>query len=233
MQEKKLLAFSILSGAITLLFIISFIVPLLLTGQATHMTPITPGSVALLFLFYIISYFEVTFLNTGLISCVLARLEGRIMTFGEGLGIAGRHIGSILVWAVIAATVGLILRVIQKRAGILGQIAAGIAGGVWSLVTMFVVPVMIFEEKGVFASMKDSLTLFKKTWGESVVGNISIGIIFAAVGIVGFLLVIAALFMGNIAVVTIAIVLFVVLVAILAIVASAMNGIFVVALYTL
>jgi hypothetical protein len=232
MQEKKLLAFPILSGVITLLVIISFILPLLLTGQAMHMTTITPGSVALLFLFYVIGYFVVIFFNTGLISCVYARLEGRIMTVGEGLGIAGRHIGSILVWAVIAATVGLILRLILERAGILGQIAAGIAGSVWSLVTMFVVPVMIFEEKGVFASMKDTLTLFKKTWGESVVGNISIGIIFAAVGIIGFLLVIAALFMGNIAVVTITIVLFVVLVAILAIVASLMNGIFVVALYT-
>jgi membrane-anchored glycerophosphoryl diester phosphodiesterase (GDPDase) len=97
---------------------------------------------------------------------------------------------------------------------------------------MFVVPVMIFEEKGVFASMKESLTLFKKTWGESVVGNISIGVVFGAAGIVCFLLVVAAFFTGNFAAVLIAIALFIVLIAALVIVSSAMNGIFIVVLYT-
>ena len=232
MQDKKLLAFPVLSGIVTLLVIISFILPLVLTGQAGHMTTTTPGSIVLLFLFYVVSYFVVIFFNTALISCVHARLEGRAMTVGEGLAIAARHTGSILAWAVIAATVGLVLRMIQERSGLLGQIAAGIAGGIWSLVTLFVVPVMVFEDKGVFASMKESLGLFKKTWGESIAGSISIGLVFAAVGAVGFLLVIAAFFTGNFSVLMIAVALFIILVAVLAIVSSAMNGIFIVALYT-
>ena len=232
MRDKKLLVFPVLSGIATLLVIISFVLPLVLTGQAAHMTTTTPGSVVLLFLFYLVSYFVVIFFNTALISCVHARLEGRAMTVGEGLAIAARHIVPILAWAFIAATVGLILHMIQERSGLLGQIAAGIAGGVWSLVTLFVVPVMVFEDKGVFASMKESLGLFKKTWGESIAGSISIGLVFAAVGVVGFLFVIAAFFTGNFSVLMIAVALFIVLVAVLAIVASAMNGIFVVALYT-
>jgi len=232
MQDKKLLVFPVLSGIVTLLVIISFILPLILTGQAAHMTTTTPGSIVLLFLFYVVSYFVVIFFNTGLISCVHARIEGRAMTVGEGLAIAARHTGSILAWAVIAATVGLVLRMIQERSGLLGQIAAGIAGGVWSLVTLFVVPVMVFEDKGVFVSMKESLGLFKKTWGESIAGSISIGLVFAAVGVVGFLFVLAAFFTGNLSVLAVAVALFIVLIAVLAIVASAMNGIFVVALYT-
>jgi hypothetical protein len=232
MQDKKLLVFPVLSGIVTLLVIISFVLPLILTGQAAHMTTTTPGSILLLFLFYVVSYFVVIFFNTALISCVHARLEGRAMTVGEGLGTAARHIVQILAWAIIAATVGLVLRMIQERSGLLGQIAAGIAGGVWSLVTLFVVPVMVFEEKGVFASMKESLGLFKKTWGESIAGSISIGLVFAAVGVVGFLFVIAAFFTRNFSVIMIAVALFIVMVAVLAIMASAMNGIFIVALYT-
>ena len=97
---------------------------------------------------------------------------------------------------------------------------------------MFVVPVLIFEEKGVVDAMKGSLGLFRKTWGESVVGSLSIGFVFFAVGIVGFLLVLATLMLHNTLVFFAAIALFIVLVAILSILASAMQGIFVVALYT-
>jgi hypothetical protein len=232
MQDKKLLVFPVLSGIFTLLVIISFVLPFVLTRQAAQVNTTTPGSVLVLFLFYVASYFVVIFFNTALISCVHARLNGQTMTVTEGLATAARHIVPILAWAIIAATVGLILRMIQERTGTLGRIAAGIAGGVWSLVTMFVVPVMIFEEKGVFDSMKESLTLFKKTWGESVAGTISIGVVFGAAGMAGFLLVVAAFFTGNLAAVLIAIALFIVLIAALAIVSSAMNGIFIVALYT-
>jgi hypothetical protein len=232
MQDKKLFVFPVLSGIFTLLVLISFVLPFVLTRQAAQVNTTTPGSVLVLFLFYVASYFVVIFFNTALISCVHARLNGRTMTVGEGLATAARHIRPILAWAIIAATVGLILRMIQERTGTLGKIAAGIAGGVWSLVTMFVVPVMIFEEKGVLDSMMGSLALFKKTWGESVAGTISIGVVFGAAGMIGFLLVVAAFFTGNLAAVLTAIALFIVLIAALAIVSSAMNGIFIVALYT-
>jgi hypothetical protein len=154
------------------------------------------------------------------------------MIIGEGLRTAFRYLGSIFVWAVIAATVGLVLRMIEDRAGFLGQIAAAIAGGVWSLVTMFVVPVVVFEEKGVFAAMKESLSLFKKTWGESIVGTISIGLIFGIIGVVGLLLAFATLLTGNSMLFIAALALFIVLVVVLGIIASALQGIFTVALYT-
>ena len=90
------------------------------------------------------------------------------MTVREGLSAAGRHIGSIFAWAIVAATIGLILHMIEDRAGFLGQVAAAIVGGVWSLVTLFVVPVLAFEDKGVFSAMKESLGLFKKTWARAL-----------------------------------------------------------------
>lgn len=231
MEDKKLLAFPIMSGVVMLIVIATFILPLIFSEGALSLATNSVGGIILLFLFYLISSFVVIFFNVGLISCVHAKLQGTTMTIGEGLSAAGKHVGSILAWAIIAATVGVILRLIEDRAGTLGQIAAGLVGGVWSLVTMFVVPVLVFEEKGVFDAMKGSLGLFKKTWGESAVGSLSIGLVFVAIGIVGFLLVLATLMLNNILVIYAAVSLFIVLVAILAILASAMQGIFVVALY--
>ena len=232
MEDKKLLVFPILSGIVTLLVIASFVVPIIFYQGAYSLSTNSIAGIVLLFLFYLISYFVVIFFNVGLISCVNARLNGKEMTINEGLSAAGRHLGSIFAWAVVAATVGLILHMIEDRAGFLGQIATAIVGGIWSLVTLFVVPVLAFEDKGVFAAMKESASLFKKTWGESVVGTISITLIFAAVGIVGFLLLLGTLFIGNTTLFLAALALFIVLLAVLAILSSAMQAIFTVALYT-
>jgi len=237
MEDKKLLVFPLLSGIVTLIIIATFILPLIFSEGALSLATNSVTGIILLFLFYLVSYFVVIFFNVGLISCVNAKLHGKDMTIGEGLSAAGKHLGSILAWAIIAATVGLILRLIEERVGFLGQIAAGLVGGIWSIATMFVVPVLIFEEKGVFDAMKGSLGLFKKTWGESVVGSLSIGFVFFAIGIVaviivGFLFMLATMMLQNALVFFAAIALFIVLIAILCILASAMQGIFVVVLYT-
>jgi len=120
----------------------------------------------------------------------------------------------------------------SRRAGLLGRIATALVGGVWSLVTFFVVPILVLEDKGVVDSVKESVSLMKRTWGESIVGSGSIMLIFVATGIVGMLLVFASLLIGNMIVFGIAVVLFILLVVVLAVVASAMQGIFVTALYT-
>jgi membrane-anchored glycerophosphoryl diester phosphodiesterase (GDPDase) len=232
MEDKKLLAFPLISGIVTLLVIATFIPLVFFSNGLFSFSTNTLGGIVCLFVFYLISYFVVIFFNVGLISCVHARLNGKEMSVKEGLAAAAGHLSSIIVWAVIAATVGLILHMIEDRAGFLGEIAAAVVGGVWSLVTLFVVPVLAFEDKGVVDAMKESVTLFKKTWGESVVGTLSISLIFAAIGFVGLLLVLGTLFIGNETLFLAALVLFIVLVAVLAILSSAMQGIFTVALYT-
>lgn len=232
MEDKKLLAFPIISGIFTLLVIATFIPIAFFSNGWFSFSTNTVGGIVFLFIFYLISYFVVIFFNVGLISCVYAKMNGKDMTVKEGLAAATSHLGSIIAWAVIAATVGLILHMIEDRAGFLGQIAASIIGGVWSLVTLFVVPVLAFEDKGVFSAMKESLELFKKTWGESVVGTISISLVFAAIGFVGLLLVLGTLFIGSTTLFFVVLALFFVLIAVLAILASAMQGIFTVALYT-
>jgi hypothetical protein len=214
-----------------LIVIATFLLPLLFSQGALSSATNSAAGIVLLFLFYLVSYFVVIFFNVGLISAVHVKLQGRTMTIGQGLAAAGSHLGPILAWTVVAATVGLVLRLIEDRAGVAGQIGAALVGGVWTLVTMFVVPVLVFEDKSVVDAMKGSLGLVKKTWGESVVGSLSIGLVFFAIGAVGFVLVLAALLLNNTVVVYAAVALFIVLVAILAILASAMQGIFVVALY--
>ena len=72
----------------------------------------------ILFAFYAASYAVVIFFNTALISCANAYLNGKDMSVGEGLANASRHLPSVLAWEFISATDGIILHIIERRAGI-------------------------------------------------------------------------------------------------------------------
>ncbi len=227
MADKKLLVFPLLSGIVSLIVLATFIIPLIL-GQFFG----SLVSYAVLFAFYLVSYFVVIFFNTALVSCVSARLQGKDMSVGEGIGTAFSHLSAILGWALISATVGIILSLVRERGGFLGQIAAAVAGGAWGLVTFFVVPVLVLENKGVFDSIKESAGLIRKTWGETIIGSGSIFLVFFIIGVLGFIGLMATLLTGSMAVFGIGLVLFIALVIVLAVVASAMQGIFVTALYS-
>ncbi|MBP6812364.1 MAG: hypothetical protein KA138_12635, partial [Saprospiraceae bacterium] len=61
-------------------------------------------------------------------------------------------------------------------------------GIAWSVLTFFVVPVLIFEDKGVIDTVKESGRLMKQKWGESLAANVSFGVfhflgIIVAIGI--------------------------------------------------
>ncbi|MDP2797183.1 MAG: DUF6159 family protein [Methanoregula sp.] len=231
MDDKNLLVFPILSGIVSLIVLLTFALPLLFTDNFMSGTDLGPIMFyGLLFVFYAVSYFVVIFFNTALITCVNARLNGKEATIGDGLSNAMRHFGPILAWSLISATVGLILQVLEDKAGFIGQIAATLVGGAWGLVTFFVVPILILEDKGVADSVKDSVSLIKKTWGESIVGGGSIFLVFLVIGIIAAIGIFAIWLVSQSFLLAIA--LLIIVVAILAIIASAMQGIFVTALYT-
>ncbi len=55
------------------------------------------------------------------------------------------------------------------------------AGLAWQVVTLLVLPVILFEGKGVRDSLRRSASLIKERWGEGVTGHASIGIAMAVV----------------------------------------------------
>lgn len=232
MADKKLLIFPAISGIATGVILLTFILPLILAGTFMNLPGLGPFFFyGLLFAFYITSYFIVIFFNTALIMCVNARFQGKEISVSEGLSGAARHVPAIFAWALVSATVGIILHLTERRAGFIGRIATALIGGIWSLVTFFVVPVIVLENRGVVDAIKESVSLMKRTWGESIVGSGSILLIFFGIGIISLILVFSTLLVGNMVVFGIAVVLFILLIVALMIVASAMQGIFVTALY--
>lgn len=234
MQDKKLLAFPILSGIISIIVLLTFILPLIMGSFLSAAVPM--GSIffyGILFAFYAASYFVVIFFNTALIACVNARLNGGEMSVTEGLSTAARHFPSVLAWALVSATVGLVLYFIEERFGWVGQLVSSLLGAAWGFVTFFVVPVLVLEDKGVVDSMKESVTLIKKTWGESIVGSASMAVVFVLIAVLAAIIAfVFLLLIGNAVSFVLVLGLFIMFLILLAVVYSAMEGIFVTALYT-
>jgi hypothetical protein len=132
---------------------------------------------ALMFLYYLVNYFIVVFFNMALIHCTKLYFKGEEPTVAKGLQFSMSRIGAIFSWALFAATVGTILRMIQENVGWLGKIITGILGVVWSIATFFVVPVIAYENLGPIGAFKRSTQLMKQKWGESLGATFSFAII--------------------------------------------------------
>jgi uncharacterized protein DUF6159 len=174
--------------------------------------------------------YVVVFFNAALVYAANSRFRGETMSVGDAMRAAHERAHVLLPWAVVSATVSIVLRGIEQRGGVLGRIIGSIAGLAWSVVTFLVLPVLVFEGLGPIAAVKRSGQLFKKTWGENLMTNAGIGIVgmFAMLaGAVPFGLFV--LIGGPIAV--IGVVAFVTWCIAVMVVVSAMTGIFQTALY--
>jgi len=196
-ENKQLIIFPVLSGISLVLIMGSFVLVFLgVNGWSDENIedPGTIGNYLYLFLFYLVNYFIVVFFNMGLIHCTRLYFRGEEVSINAGLRFSLSRIGTIFSWAVFAATVGTILRIIQEESGFIGKIITGIIGIVWNIATFFVVPVIAYEDLGPIAAFKRSSQLMKQKWGESLGATFSFGLIQFLAMIV---LVIPLFFIGN------------------------------------
>ncbi|KFN49068.1 DUF6159 family protein [Arenimonas composti] len=233
-SDKELLVFPLVSSICALLVAATFVIPAmsmnLFDGQELR-----PAAYVLGFLFYLSQYFVIFFFNSALVGAAMIRLDGGDPTLGDGLRIATSKIVPILGYAAIAATVGMILRAIEERAGFIGRFVIGLLGTAWTLATFLVVPVLVSRDIGPVDAVKESVLLLKKTWGESIIGNAGIGLAFGlltalAVLVVIALVVAAALLAGPTAAMVIGGI-GVIGIALLATIQAALGGIYSAALY--
>ena len=93
----------------------------------------------------------------------------------------------IVLWALVAATVGLILRVIESRSENVGRFIAGLLGAAWSMLTYFVVPILVVEHQSPWGAFNRSKNIMFKTWGETFTASFSLGLLNFLVFLVGAL----------------------------------------------
>jgi hypothetical protein len=172
MQDKELLVFPIISTIGAIALFIGIVMPGIIAGR--DVSYLTLG------LWYLAASFVTIFFNAALFACVKKRLNGGDPTLGYGLREAGKRVVPIFLWSLVSATVGLILRVLEDRAedNFIAHFVISMLGAAWTLMTMFVVPVIVMEGATPFTAIKRSANLVRKTWGEEIAAGFTMGAIF-------------------------------------------------------
>lgn len=237
-SDSELLVFPLVSSVVAMIVAASFLLPLGLLGgevQALKKDELDVLALVWLFAFYFCQYLVIFFFNTALVGAAMIRLDGGDPTVADGLRIAFAKIGAIVGYAAIAATVGLLLRMIEQRAGWLGKLVSGMLGVAWTFASFLVVPVLVTQNVGPVQALKESAGLLRKTWGENLIGAGGIGLVGGlAITLVSVIGIAAAVFAFVSKAVGVGITLLVltgVAVLLLSLVMAALSGIYSAALY--
>jgi hypothetical protein len=227
--DIEILLFPVMSAVAAILVAASFFVPLYQVGTfaAIHNHTAKWDDWACLFAWYYTNFFVIVFFNSALVACANIRLSGGDPTVRAGLRIAFLRLHRIAAWTLVAATVGLVLQSLKNRRNVLGGLLGAAIGLGWTLITYLIVPVLIFEDCGVFGSIQRSAELFRKHWGEQVAGSFGFGLLGLLMFIPGFLLGALVWFYDPVS----GIIVGVVYLLILATVSSAVRSVFTAALY--
>jgi hypothetical protein len=242
-EDPALLMFPLLSSIALLLLLGSFALPvwalyhslqpLAAEGSTTHTSRMMFYLIT--YAFYVVSYTVMFFFNSALISVALKRLDGETASVREGLGMAWENIAAIVGYALIAATVGTLLRAIEERVGLIGRIVIAIIGAGWTLATAMTLPVLVEERLGPVEAISRSLELLKRNWGENLIGNggisLGVGVVMIPVCILGFIVMFGAISSGSAAAAVLGVMFFVAAVIALGLVSTTLHTIYTAALY--
>jgi len=184
-EHPQLLVFPLLAGIASAAFLVVLFVPVLIAN------PIGSGlEYVALFAVYLVTTFVSTYFAVALVYAANETFHGREPEVFDCVQAVSNRIGPILVWSVISATVSIVLKSIEDSDTPLAGIATSLFAIGWSILTFFIVPVIVFEEVTVTSMFSRSGSAFRETWGESIGAGFGISLI---VGLVGVVLTLGAL----------------------------------------
>lgn len=127
-----------------------------------------------------------TFFNAAVVHCAAKIFDGEPTSARDGLAAAWRVRRQIAVWALVSATLGTVLMIIDEKFGAIGSLARALFDLAWALLTFFIVPVIVLEETdGIQHQLRQSGHMFKETWGESVSASLGVSLVFFVVALPG------------------------------------------------
>jgi hypothetical protein len=197
-QNKKLLLFPLVTSVCSVAMMLFFLAPALLYpsghalpelahwetlgdqlglhfagGRSTlHPNAFFYGYLAVI---YLASMFLATFFNAAFYNEILKALAGDPVSVRAGLSFAWFRVRSILMWSLFAGAVGLIIKALEERFGWVGRWVMRFVGVIWSVASVFAIPVLIREGgTNPLTMLRNSASVLRKTWGESLIGYVGV-----------------------------------------------------------
>lgn len=137
-----------------------------------HWAPLGTAAAAV----YFAGTFIIVFFNVAFLASVKRIINGKKVTFKEGLGLAWQRRGVVLQWALFSATVGVIINALKGYLdNWLARRVLGLAELGWRLAVFLALPVVAAEGVTPLQALRRSGDIFRKTWGQTFAGGLGIG----------------------------------------------------------
>ncbi|QDX40118.1 DUF6159 family protein [Salarchaeum sp. JOR-1] len=152
---------------------------------AVEPSPSQPLLVAALLALYFGSTLLASYFTAALMFCAKQVFDGEEPVIRDGLRAAGRNLGPLVAWAAISAVVGVVIRLIESNDSLPAKLVAAVFSVAWGVLTYFVLPVIVFENVGVFEMFSRSKETVQQTWGESLGAAGAVGLVTVALVFLG------------------------------------------------
>lgn len=235
LQHDRELAVLPVLGALSSLVVIAAVgIPIWLSTDGIDDGGSGTGSEPMLWIGGIIILFGITvisiFFNAAVVSGARERFSGGDPTISSAIKGAFSRLHVIVPWAILALTVGMILRAIQSSDNAIARILGSLLNMAWGVLTFLVVPILVVEQTGPFSSVKRSGELLRHTWGENLIAQVGFGLIGIVAAIPGVLIAVIGASAGSVGAV-IGITIGISWIALVSVIVSTLTAIFQMALY--
>lgn len=173
-NNPTLLVFPLVSGIAGLLFLVVFL------GISFGVLALQPDGAGLVVLFVV--YLGLTFISS-FFAAALVHETRDVIRYGsepdlrDGIDGAWEVRKPLFIWAAISATVGIVINALENSDSRVARIFSTIFSVAWTLMTFFVVPVIVFEKPSPGEMFSRSAGTFKQTWGETPISLIGVQLV--------------------------------------------------------
>jgi len=126
------------------------------------------------FLAYLFVFYIAELCSVALTKCAEETMDGVDTKFRDGMYAASHRVISTAIWTLLAATIGLLLTVLDQERRC-SRVIRNVLGAPWRVVTYFVVPVMVLEDVNLIRALRRSPQLLNNTWGETPAPHLGLG----------------------------------------------------------
>ena len=191
-HDRELAVLPILGALASLAVVVAVGIPIWLSTDGIDDGDGSAGGEPMLWIGGIIILFAITvitvFFNAAVVSGARERFSGGDPTISSAIKGAFSRLHVIVPWAILALTVGMILRAIQSSDNMVARILGSLLDMAWGVLTFLVVPILVVEQTGPFSSLRRSGELLRHTWGENLIAQVGFGIIGFVAAIPGLLI---------------------------------------------
>ncbi len=124
------------------------------------------------------------FFNVAITYAASEQIEGRMVCMSEALRFAWARRSLIARWALFSGIVGLVLRVIENRVGILSKVIGVLGALSWTVAVFFVIPVVTFEGLGSKKAIERSSRILRDNFGTVTRSALAFGGVFVSASFV-------------------------------------------------